>query len=300
MAIKLNLINTNPAGVRLDIYRDTQIIDRENLPEPIFTTTDNISSWIDETVVKGVAYYYVFKTTGSVDFKISRNIKIIALDDKGVGEDKLYYGNLDYGYYGNVPASQFFSGTQLAAAMGLTFPAYGDPTMWHKFAHQGKTVFVPNAFIGKGLSYNELVAAGLLEGKVIQHGQFQYKVRLMKGYDPTMNFADRLPLPSSTVDTVTIPNFDSEFDRLVYPMSRYVPTNQIMHNIDARTMALLGYSTNVLMLMAEIKGDSSACLCRGIQTETSVGLTHANATTPTTKNNFLGFLPVVELIEPVI
>lgn len=296
MAIKLHFKNDNDPGVTLQIYRDVTEIDRGNLPEPIATINTHVTEWIDETAIKGGTYYYVFKTTGATDFKITRNIKIIALDDKGVGGDKLYYGNLEYGYYGITPVSTFFSPTQLAAALGLTFTTYGTPTLYHKFSDKGKTIFVPNGFIGKGLSYNELAEAGLVEGKVVQYGQFQYKVRLMQGYDPSLEFETRITAANMVSEVASIPNFTSEYDRFIYPLARPLPASQISHNVDDRTQAQLGYATNVQFLMAEISADSGLCLCRGSLTESGVGLVYATAVTPETKNAFMTFLPLLELV----
>ncbi len=296
MAITLHFQNDNPPGVKLDIYRDTQLIDRDNLPAPIASFTTHMDKWTDETAVKGQTYYYIFKTTGAVDSKITRNIKVLALDDKGVGDDRVLSGNLEYGYYGNVPGSAFFTGQQLAIAMGMVFPSYGTPTLYHKFSYKGKTVFIPNTFIGKGLSYNELVAAGLLTGKVVQFGQFKYRVRLMKGYPTTLDFGDRITVAGGVLETATIDGFDSEYDRFVFPMSRYVPAKQAMHNVDARTMAELGYAANVQFLMAEVNPGNTLALCRGTLTETASSLTYATAVAPATKNAFLAFLPVIELV----
>ncbi|UYE93542.1 hypothetical protein [Shewanella phage FishSpeaker] len=297
MAITLHFDNPNPEGVKLEIFRDTAHIDRANLPAPIATILTHADSWTDVTAIKGATYYYVFKTTGAVDSKLTRNLEVIALDDKGVGNDKLYFGNLDYGYYGNVLVSSFFTGAQLISALGMTFPLPGTAiTMWHKFAYKGKTVFVPNSFVGKGLSYNELVAAGLREGKIVQYGQFQYRVRLMKGFDPNRNFGDFITMNNGSTDTALLPDFDSEFDRLVYPLSRYIPVRQATHNVDYRNMAELGYATSTWFVMAELNGDASLCLTRGTNTETAVGLTTAVALTPATKVNGVAFLPILELI----
>lgn len=296
MAIKLHFDNPNAPGVKLEIFRGTLPLDRANLPAPIATLTTHVTSWIDETAVKGTTYYYVFKTTGALDSKISRNVKVLAQDDKGVGDDKLYYGNLEYGYYGNIPASAFLTGQQLAGALGVIFPTYGNPTLYHKWSYKGKTVFVPNAFIGKGLSYNELAAAELVNGKIIQHGQFKYRVRMMKGYDPTKSFSDHLTAVGGTLNVETIPGFDSEWNRFVYPMCRLIPPTQIPHNVDAQTMALLGFAASVQFLMAEVNTDNTLVLCRGAEPEANASLTNATVVAPTTKNAFMTFLPVIELI----
>lgn len=296
MAITLHFQNDNAEGVKLEIFRSETEIDRGNLPTPIATILTHVTQWTDETAIKGKEYYYVFKTTGAVDSKVTRNIKVLALDDKGVGEDKLHYGNLDYGYYGNFPTSAFFSPQQLASALGLVFPTYGTPTLYHKFSHEGKTVFVPNSFIGKGLSYNELKAVGLVEGKVVQYGQFKYRVRLMKGYDVTKQFSDSITAVGGQLNTGTLPAFDSEYDRFIFPMSRYIPARQISHNVDNRTQVLLGYSTNVMFLMSEVNAEGTLALCRGSQVESDIGLTLATAIAPATKNAFATFLPVIELV----
>lgn len=294
MAITLHFDNPNPPGVKLEIFRDTTPIDRANLPAPIATLLTHVTKWTDETAIKGLTYYYVFKTTGTMDSKITRNIKIVAQDDKGVGNDKLVSGNLDYGYYGNVPVSSFFSPQQLASALGLTFLSYGAPTLWHKFSDKGKTVFVPNSFIGKGgNSYDSLVAKGLINGVEVQFGQFKYRVRLMKGFDPDTQLTDVFPNSTATLDVINLPDFTCEYDRFIYPMARYIPRTQIIHNLDARSIAELGYPGS--FMMAETYS-ATVNLVRGSGTDSVSGLSHAGLMSRTSAAADVAFLPVLELV----
>lgn len=294
MPITLHFENPNPPGVKLEIFRDIVPIDTKNLPAPIATILEHVTQWTDETALKGSVYYYVFKTTGERDTKISRNIEATSLENKGVGPNKLVFGTPEYGYYGSVSPEVFLNPEQLAAALGLAFKAYGKPTLYHKFSDQGKTVYVPNKFIGKGLSYNDLVAKGLKEGVIIQHEQRRYKVRLMQGFDPSKQLADYFTDASSWVNTANIPGFTSEYDRFIYPISCYIPKTQISHNVDAQAMADFGYvsGTRVFIIMAE-NYDDNYNLYRGYPTESAEGLTFAGLMG---RPYAVIFLPVIELM----
>lgn len=295
MPITLHFENPNPPGVKLEIFRDIVPIDTKNLPAPIATILEHVTQWTDETALKGSVYYYVFKTTGERDTKISRNIEATSLENKGVGPNKLSFGTPEYGYYGSVSTGSFLNANQLAAALGLTFTTYGNPSRYHKFSDQGKTIYVPNSFIGKGLSYNDLVAKGLKEGVIIQHEQRRYKVRLMQGFDPSKQLADYFPDATSTVDTANIPGFTSEYDRLVYPISRYIPRNQISHNVDVQGMSEFGYSSSSWFIMAE-SYDGNVNLRRGWNGGSAEALTFSALASSTAKSEGVVFLPVIELM----
>lgn len=295
MPITLHFENPNPPGVKLEIFRDIVPIDTKNLPAPIATILEHVTQWTDETALKGSVYYYVFKTTGERDTKISRNIEATSLENKGVGPNKLSFGNPEYGYYGSVSTGSFLNANQLAAALGLTFTTYGTPTLYHKFSDKGKTVYVPNTFIGKGQSYNALVAKGLKEGVIIQHEKRRYKVRLMQGFDPSKQLADYFPDATSTVDTANIPGFTSEYDRLVYPILRQIPRNQISHNLDVRWVSEFGYDSSALFIMAESYG-GNVNLRRGYLKESAEGLTFSGLMSSTATGGAVTFLPVIELM----
>lgn len=297
MAIKLIFENPNPAGTRIDIYRGDTPIDRENLPAPILTTTDAITEYVDAGVIQNQLYYYVFKTTGPDDYKITRNIEVLAADDKGVGPDVLILGNFSYGYYGTFEAAGFLTAPQIEEIIGMKFLGYSVSfDRYHKFSHEGKVKFVPNGCVGRGITYAALKARGLIEGKVFKNGIFEYRIRLMKGYDVNRSFMDDMG-PNDGINVGSIEGFtDCEFNDLVYPISRQVPLSQRMQNVDSRLPTQTGLTSGATHLCAEVDNVDAptALLCRGIYS--GVGMEYAWKKTPD-YSSLLSFWPVIELVE---
>lgn len=297
MSIKLIFENPNPVGTRIDIYRGDEQIDRENLPEPIFTTTEAITEYVDETVIQNQTYYYVFKTTGPDDYKITRNIEVLAIDDKGVGADLLVFGNFNYGYYGTFEPAGFLTGPQIESIIGIPFGSAGSFDRWHKYSHEGKVKFVPNGCVGKGISYEQAVIAGLIDGKVFTNGIFEYRIRLMKGYDSTRNFMDDMG-ENNSINVESIDGFGNcEFNDLVYPISRQVPLSQRMQNVDSRLPTDTGLVSGGMHLCAEVDNidTPTTVLCRGLYSGN--GMEMAYKGNPSNAGTSLCFWPVIELVE---
>lgn len=276
MAITLHFDNPNPPGVKLDIYRDTKPIDRDNLPAPIASFDTHVTEFTDNDVIKNFKYFYVFRTTGPVDSKVTRNIEVLALDDKGAGPDRLITGNLDYGYYGVVPNTDFFTYSQLLTALKMPGGSVTFKTSLHKYSWRGKTVIVGPVFYG--LTPEVMKAQGMVEGKIVQWGQFKYRARMMKGWDPRLKFTDYISKLATNFDTATIPDFDCEFDRLMFPICLYVPRSQKMHNVDGREFKEFGIAdATARYVLSEDDEETGMVLCRGWSTTSSQSVTSAKA-----------------------
>jgi hypothetical protein len=88
-------------------------------------------------------------------------------------------------YRGEVLASNFITGSALAAAVGLTTATLiNDNTPWLKFVDAGKTFYMPKLITHNALSWSQLNALNLIYGgTTITFGGHTYKVRLMTGGD---------------------------------------------------------------------------------------------------------------------
>lgn len=110
----------------------------------------------------------------------------------GPGPQELIAGDLEHGFYGEVPASELWTGTELSALLGITQGTIQfDDTPWLKWAYQGKTLFRPKKAFRHSISWNHLNEKGVVYGgKTITHENgYSFDVRLMKGAltDPSKN-----------------------------------------------------------------------------------------------------------------
>ncbi|MGY0692992.1 hypothetical protein ACW2QC_09415 [Virgibacillus sp. FSP13] len=109
------------------------------------------------------------------------------------GPKNLIAGDMQAGFFGEVPASELMNGTQLASAIGLsagTAQHTNEPYL--KFAYEGNIQFVAKKTFRYSLSWDQIDAADAVFGKTITIGGRQYKVRLMRGAEnnPANSFND--------------------------------------------------------------------------------------------------------------
>ena len=99
------------------------------------------------------------------------------------GPQSLIAGDMQAGYFGTVPASELWTGTELATAVGITQgTVQHDDTGWLKFAYKGKILFRPMKAFRHSISWDHINAAGCVFGtKTVEKDGLPYKVRLMKG-----------------------------------------------------------------------------------------------------------------------
>lgn len=106
-------------------------------------------------------------------------------DDKtgSPGSAKLIDGDMAAGFYGVVPASELYTGTQLASAVGITQGAsqFNDAG-WLKFSSKGETIFRSMKTFRHSISWDHINSKGCVDGtkKVTLNG-ITYEVTLMKG-----------------------------------------------------------------------------------------------------------------------
>lgn len=109
--------------------------------------------------------------------------------------DKPTKGNYVLGYYGEFPSDYIISSGVLAEMMGFTASnnkliVGAENIPWLKFARWGKVLYIAKQSIGRNISWNDLNAAGLVDGsRIIEIAGKRYKVRLMRGTsnDPENN-----------------------------------------------------------------------------------------------------------------
>lgn len=97
--------------------------------------------------------------------------------------DVINFGDENLGYYGEVPAADLITMSDLIASVGVVEGQTQNlDTDWLKFAHEGKTLYVAKKAIVNNISYEALAARGLNNGGATRDiGGKTYKVRLLKG-----------------------------------------------------------------------------------------------------------------------
>lgn len=319
MYIDLKWQNLNTAPTVLKIYRGVTPVDRDNLGTPIVTLENGEETYRDNGVVLGATYYYVFETITSGDRHVSANYEVVAINNRGPGPQNLLDGDYKLGYLGTVGSNRLLSARQLYEAVGLINEAdqavLGTITnpypVWHKYIRNNKMIYVPDAALGFGITWNKLYDMGLVYGdrgqttnpfktgvdqnKRITVGFDEYIVRLMTGCTDSVYEV----LPDQNTE-------DNEIDDFIYPMAHIVPHRQRLDNhtrngkymADLKTTAQVGYGVWVQELATATNGlirlgSVSESTERSSPSETpyTQRLTYG----PTSVNAF--YWPVLELVE---
>ena len=90
------------------------------------------------------------------------------------------FGDLQYGYYGRVPAKDAMPfATLMAAVPGLGGTTNIMNSEWLKFAYKGKTILIPRACPIRNVSRN--IVAGYGNGKTVSHDGKTYTIWIMSG-----------------------------------------------------------------------------------------------------------------------
>lgn len=176
-----------------------------------------------------VSVYYVGSNAGS------------AVLTYGPGPQELVAGDMNAGYFGEVSASEFYSGNRLAFELGVTEGTLQNSNAgWLKFARHGKVLFVAKQSFMHTVSWDHLYARGIVYGTndngkyprgtptnqytTVEHGGNRFVVRLLTG-------AGADPYPESdplffTEDMYQINvGGGSEWNDLMYRVHSATPSN---------------------------------------------------------------------------
>jgi hypothetical protein len=304
---------TNPNGatpITVNIYRGTAPLDRSNLSGALVSLTAGETTWTDNTALRGTTYYYVFETISATDRVVSPNYQIVTVPRRGAGPNVLQAGDYNYGYFGTISSASFINGPALKAAVNLGVGTIVSASpRWHKYARNGKVIFVPEGpLTAATVSWQALYNAGLVFGSndngpynaganvnqnvQVTIGADTYRVRLMRGYND-----DYSTFPPATTVAEPVETFTCEWDDFVYPMSVFVPTVQRMANRANLANATLygGSSYTVAVQEKTVSGAAVNNLYRGLANAIRTGITNRGSISYATG---LSWWPVLELIEP--
>ena len=206
-------------------------------------------------------------------------------------------GNMQEGYFGEVPASELITGTALASAAGISagtsqFSDIG----WLKFAWKGNIQFVAKKPLRHSISWNNINTAGCVFGtKTVVIGGLTYKVRLMRA-----GIVDPMTAASGAS------NHGSEWNRLMLPIhieakdKSWAYPNNVEAGIpywgvdftdeDLHTHNSFG-SGSYSWCQETLSTDATRRLSRGY-----TGVSNSNIGTSSTAGSSFGWRPVLELV----
>lgn len=188
------------------------------------------------------------------------------------GPQTLMAGDLETGFYGEVPPADFISYGDLSTLVGLSRGTLHNDveSLWLKFSMDGNPAYVAKQSIRYSISHSHLNAQDLVFGRTVEIGDYQYIVRLMTGLvDP---------------DTLTA---GGEWNRLMYPIHVDDP-NQQGWGINYTNADLnVGVGNGRRSWTQEMHPDSTTL--RGYRGASSVEDLNAASTS----NTFFGWRPIL-------
>ncbi len=186
-AVKLKWRDRTSTETAQFVYRSTEPLDVENLPEPIAILEPNVQEYLDEDVTSNTIYYYIIGNTNGSKFTYSEmHIVDLNLPIMGPGPQTFVGFNDDRaGFFGEVPNTELITPVNLATQLGLTQgTAQNLDTPWLKFYLDGRILYVAKKTIRHTISYDHLRDLGLVDGsKIIIINGLQYRVGLLSGID---------------------------------------------------------------------------------------------------------------------
>lgn len=216
----------------------------------------------------------------------------------GPGNRVLLKGNMQAGFFGEVPASEFITGDELSKMVGMTagIGQYSDEP-WLKFAYMGKVELAAKKPFRYGISYDQINAVGCVDGsKVIKYNGKKYKVRLFKG--KTEGKQDDRSAYQGVI------NHSSEWNMLMLPIHENAPSNWVhKNNVNYPTEDWGVNYTDDDLVTHHNNGKGSHCWCQEYGNSTAVrllrgyfGVSCASYYWPNDINPSYGWRPVLELI----
>ena len=215
------------------------------------------------------------------------------------GPTKLIGGNLQAGFYGEVPANELISGDELAKKVGITAgTSQNSNGGWLKFAYMGKVEFVAKKTIRYGISWDAINNANAVTGKrTIDIGGKTYKIRLIKGKTE----GKQNDTSSYNGDI----NKGSEWNKLMLPIHENAPSNwKRKGNVNSPTENWnVGYTDKDLFTHSDAgNGSYSWCQEYGESTKYRLirggsGVSFVFSYDPSFESRYRGWRPVLELVD---
>lgn len=277
-----------------------------------------IDGFVDTGLENNIEYFYMafpYTTDGLYTLDIANRVSAMPTDYDDLtgspGSPFLIAGDMQEGFFGEVPSSELITGDALASLVGISQGTSQHSTAgWLKFAWKGNVQFVAKKPIRHSISWDAINTAKCVYGdsgdKTIEIGGLTYKVRLMRALEPSN---DPKTVASAYNGTV---NHYSEWNRLMcqiheqaidkswdYPDNIENDIGILEHNLGSGRQGM--YSDADLVVKS---GDGRASWCQEMGTSTSYRLRRgndgvSNSLNDTSSNTGSGYgwRPVLELVE---
>ncbi len=226
------------------------------------------------------------------------------------GRNKLIAGTMQEGFFGEVSASEFITGDDLASECGISQGTSQHSTAgWLKFAYKGEILFVAKKPIRHSISWDAIDTAKCVYGdsgdKTVAIGGLTYKVRLMRALGPSN---DPKTVASDYQGAI---NRHSEWNRLMCQIHEQAiggswdfPDN-IENDIGILEHSL-GNGTNGMYNDADLvvkSGDGRYSWCQEMSstsyrlTRGSLGVSYSRRYLSSAATSDYGWRPVLKLVE---
>ncbi len=165
----------------------------------------------------------------NIDIKEARNKDIVlwpSFDDiiGAPGNRKLLAGNMQAGWFGEVPSSDFITGDALAKLVGIsagTSQYSSEP--WLKFAYTGAVYLIVKKPIRYSISWDQINQANCVYGdRMVNIKNKRYKIMLVRGVGENVQADSKVLNENNFQDKACI---YSMWNKLILPLFREETTN---------------------------------------------------------------------------
>lgn len=259
----------------------------------VFTGLTEVTSYNAYAKYKETATYYESAISVAKNFTTPSDA-----DDKtgSPGSAKLIAGDMNYGYFGIVPVSDLWSGTELASLVGITQgTAQFNDVGYLKMASEGKVIFKSLKTYRHTISHDHINSAGCVDGtKQVAKNGINFKVRLMKGGNG--NASDVVAGPKgSEWNKLMLPiHIKAKDQSWAYPDNVTMPTEYWgIDFTDADLQTHRDHGNGSYQWCQEtFHSNASYRVYRG-----DAGVSYSNTTASSTASAGSGWSPVLEVIE---
>lgn len=257
-----------------------------------FTSPHNFKGLMEE---KGYNAYAKLNETATLLESPASVAKPFTTPSDLPGPSDLIAGDMQAGYFGVVPASELFTGTQLASQVGITQgTSQFNDVGWLKFAIDGKIIFKSQKTYRHSISWDHIDSKGAVDGtKQVSKDGTDFKVRLMKGANKD---------PAGAYEGVI--NYGSEWNKLMLPIHEKAKDQSWAYKGNVKTPTK-NWGINFTDSDLQVKsGDGRAHWCQEVAEVASgrlnrggYGVSGSSRGTSSTVPSHMGWSPVLEVIS---
>lgn len=223
------------------------------------------------------------------------------------GPKTLLHGTLTAGFFGELPASELYVGTDLALACGVAVGnSQNSNEPWLKFAWNGDIIFTPKKPLRNSISYDALVSANCVSGaKTISKNAVTYTVSLWSAAlsSPALDGAADKGAINSMWNKLLLPIHEQTMSETwAYP--QFVGGTAIPQWYHTYGTGANGLYTDADLIKNSINGDGANVWCKELANTNASnamirggsGVSFTNAVAKSTATLAYGWLPVLKVV----